>query len=60
MKAVQLSFEACGLDPRTLAELSVFERIELYGQLGLHPSQRQAIEEAIRLVASKRYGRRDR
>lgn len=38
------------LDPRELGELSIFERIELYTELGLDSGQREAAEAAVRIA----------
>lgn len=55
--AVQLSFEAEGLDPHELALLSITERGRLYAELDLAPLQIAAAEDAVRLVLARRYGR---
>jgi hypothetical protein len=58
--AVQLSFEARGLDPGELARLSIYDRIEVYRELGLSPEQREAAETAVRLIVVRRYRRGER
>ena len=55
MSAVQLSFEADGLDPHELAKLSITARALIYAELGLDLLQRQAAEEAVRAVIAGRY-----
>lgn len=55
--AVQLSFEAEGLDPHELAELAGPERGRLYTELGLDPAQVAAAEQATRRVIAGEYGR---
>jgi len=57
MNAVQLSFEARGLDPHELAKLSIYDRIEVYQELGLTPDQREAAEGAVRLIVAREYRR---
>jgi hypothetical protein len=57
MTALQLSFEAEGLDPHALAALSAPERGNLYRELGLDPMQRACAEEATRKVLAREYGR---
>jgi hypothetical protein len=44
MNAVQLSFEAAGLDPHELAELPILSRAKLYDDLGLNDHQREAFQ----------------
>jgi hypothetical protein len=51
----QLSFD--GLDPYELAELFAHERGRLYDELGLDWAQRQAAEQAVRMVAANEYAR---
>ncbi len=53
--AVQLSFEANGLDPRELAQLSTMERGKVYDGLGLDRLQRMAAEEAVQAVLRREY-----
>jgi hypothetical protein len=55
--AVQLSFEAEGLDPHELAGIPILERAALYDTLGLDRLQRQAVEEALRAVLAGQYRR---
>ena len=61
--AVQLSFEASGLDPVELAELAelpIFDRADLYERLELSREQREVVEQAVRAVKRGEYlrGRR--
>ena len=57
--AVQLRLgadaEGLRLDPYGLANLNVYERIEVYRDLGLTPEQREAAETAVRLVLAGTY-----
>ncbi len=58
MSGVQLRIAAeLPIDPEAAAKLTTPERGRLYDQLALDLLQRQAAEEAIRLVIAKRYGR---
>ncbi len=57
MSAVQLSFEAQGLDPSQLAAMPAHERRHLYDDLDLDALQRQAAEDAVRLVRAEQYRR---
>ena len=57
----QLRLDAGGalpLDPVQMAEVPILERAKVYDALCLDFPQRQAVEEAVRLVIAKRYGRR--
>ena len=58
---VQLPLFAAGaalpLDPTELAGLCFFKRIDLYNEFALLPWQREAEEEAVRLVLAGQYGR---
>ena len=56
--AIQLSFEASGLDPYELAQIPIFDRATLYTELGLCPLQREAAEAAVRALLAGTYGRR--
>ena len=53
--AVQLSFEAAGLDPHELAKLDTIDRGRLYDDLDLCPLQREAAEDAVRLIKRGEY-----
>jgi hypothetical protein len=53
---VQLSLDGLPLDPHELAKLPILERAKLYAELQLAPEQREAAEQATRLVVAKRYG----
>jgi hypothetical protein len=57
--AVQLCFEGTEqvLDPRDLAQTSILGRRALYADLGLNALERQALEEAVRLIIARRYRR---
>ncbi len=58
--SVQLPLGELPLDPRQVAELPILERAKLYADLDLAPEQREAAEEAVRLIVARRYGRRGR
>jgi hypothetical protein len=58
--AVQLSFEADGLDPHELAKLPTPDRGAVYRELQLHPLQVAAAEEAVRAVIAGSYRGRGR
>lgn len=45
------------IDPESAAKLTTPERGKLYDELGLDFEQRQASEDAVRLVIAKRYAR---
>jgi hypothetical protein len=46
------------IDPVAAAEIPILERRRLYDELGLDVLQRQAVEEAVRLVVAKKYMKR--
>jgi hypothetical protein len=48
------------IDPVAAAEIPILDRRRLYDQLDLDLAQRQAVEEAVRMVVAKRYHRRRR
>jgi hypothetical protein len=50
--------ERLPLDPHEVAQLAVLERRELYASLQLSGAQREAIEQAVRLVRRREYMRR--
>ncbi len=62
MSGVQLPLQTGSstlpFDPHQLATLPTPERGRLYGELGLDFPQRQAAEDAVRLVLRRRYGGR--
>jgi hypothetical protein len=57
MTAVQLPFDGLPVDPVELVWLPIDARLRLYAELALDQSQREVVEQAIRLVVAKRYGR---
>ena len=57
---VQLSLGGLPLDPVELAKLPILERIALFEELGLSREQREAAEQACRLVIAQRYPTRRR
>ena len=57
MSGVQLTLGGLPLDPVELAKLPILDRAKLYTELGLDHFQREAAEQATRLVVARRYGR---
>lgn len=55
---VQLPLDGLPFDPVELAKLLLLKRVELYERLQLAPEQREAAEQATRLVIAKRYRKR--
>ena len=56
---IQLPLRGLPIDPGEMARLPIFDRIEVYGALGLDPEQREAVEEAVRRIKRGEYrGRR--
>jgi hypothetical protein len=53
---LRLAYETGGLDVHELADLLAHERARLYDELGLDFCQRQAAEDAVRLVLADEYG----
>ena len=60
MSGVQLRLAELPLDPVALSQLPILARAKLYSDLQLSPSQREAAEDAVRLVLRRSYPRRPR
>jgi hypothetical protein len=56
MDSVQLTLGGLPLNPHELARVPLDRRIRLYEEIGLDVWQREAAEQAVRLVIAKRYG----
>ncbi len=55
---VQLPLDGLPFDPFELAKLPLLDRVALYERLQLAPEQREAAEQATRLVVAKKYRKR--
>lgn len=59
MSGVQLRIAAeLPIDPVAASKIPILARRRLYDELGLDRLQRQAVEEAIRLVVARKYRKR--
>jgi hypothetical protein len=58
--AVQLPLDGLPVDPIEVSKLLAHERGAVYRELGLHPLQIAAAEEAVRAVIAGSYRRRAR
>jgi hypothetical protein len=54
---VQLPLNGLPLNPHELAKLPILARGKLYAELALHPTEREAAEEAVRAVQRRMYRR---
>ena len=55
---VQLPLDGLPFDPFELAKLPLLDRVALYERLRLAPEQREAAEQATRMVVARKYRKR--